>query len=78
MQTNGADLIVDTPTSIPMFSLVDCIMFNVRPDPMHIVDLGIAHYVFGSLFFTLCCSATTFSRPSLLTAVASGFWGGSI
>ena len=59
----------------PLFALVGCSIVNVRPDAMHIIDLGIAHYVLGSLFFTLCYFGDHFRGPLTAAARCDRLWG---
>ena len=39
-----------------LFSLPGVSIFNVMPDPMHVVDLGFVHHVLGNVIFWLCYS----------------------
>ena len=59
----------------PFFSLVGCSIVNVRPDAMHILDLGIAHYVLGSVFFTLCFFGDHFPGPLTAATRCDKLWG---
>ena len=58
----------------PIFSLTACSIFNVRPDPMHIIDLGIAHYLRGSVFFIFCYHSDHFPGPRSIDARCDALW----
>ena len=57
----------------PIFSLPEVSIVNVRPDPMHMLDLGIAHNVLGNVLSILCYFSDHFPGPINPTDVAKPF-----
>ena len=40
-----------------MFTIPAVSMFNVVPDSVHLVDLGVAHHVIGNVLYHICYDA---------------------
>ena len=61
----------------PIFSLPATSIFNVRPDAMHVLDIGIALHVLGNVFFLCCHTATYFPGPRSPHGRCELLWGRS-
>ena len=48
----------------PIFSLLGVSIFSVMADFMHIVDLGIAHRIIGSVLFLMCYYGSYIDKPT--------------
>ena len=38
----------------PLFGLIAVSILNLVADPMHIIDLGVAHHIVGNVLFVMC------------------------
>ena len=59
----------------PLFSLMAVTIFNLMPDAMHVMDLGIAHYVLGSVFWEMTYEPRYFPDAATPSARCDALWG---
>ena len=54
IQKHGASTMWGRRALHPLFSLLAVSILNLVADPMHIIDLGVAHHIVGNVLFVMC------------------------